>query len=86
MLQTAAGVSLVLACTKWDVLKDTGEPEGLRVLAHALRWLAHSNAAHLVYLEGLQPSGATGGVAYFANTFVLVSLGGVFCQSGAASC
>jgi hypothetical protein len=55
-----AGVSLVLACTKWDALKDTAEPEGLRVLGAALRWLAHSNTAHLVYLEGLQPR-ATGG-------------------------
>lgn len=57
-----AGVSLVLACTKLDTLKDTAEPEGLRVLGAALRWLAHSNTAHLVYMGGLQP-GATGGVS-----------------------
>lgn len=50
---------MVFACTKWDQLKDKADPEGLRVLAHALRWLAHSNAAHLLYLGGLQP-GATG--------------------------
>jgi hypothetical protein len=58
----------VLVCTKWDALKDTGEPEGLRVLAHALRWLAHSNTAHLVYLEGLQHAGATGGVGRWPCT------------------
>jgi hypothetical protein len=30
-----------------------------RLLAHALRWLAHSNTAHLVYLGGLHPAGPT---------------------------
>lgn len=49
----------MFACTKWDALKDTADPEALRVLAHSLRWLAHSNSAHLVYVGGLQP-GATG--------------------------
>jgi hypothetical protein len=49
----------VFACTKWDALKDRADPEGLRLLSYALRWLAHSNAAHLVYLGGLQPAGST---------------------------
>lgn len=55
----ATGVSLVFACTKWDVLRGKADPEGLRVLAAALRWVAHSSAGHLVYTGGLQP-GATG--------------------------
>ena len=50
---------MVLACTKWDVLRDKADPEALRVLSHTLRWLAHSNAAHLVFTGGLQ-LGATG--------------------------
>lgn len=57
--QCTAGVSLVCACTKWDVLKGKADPEGLRVLAAALRWVAHSSAGHLVFTGGLQP-GATG--------------------------
>jgi hypothetical protein len=53
-----AGVSIVLACTNWDALRNKADPEALRTLAHALRWLAHSNAAHLLYVGGLQPGAA----------------------------
>lgn len=56
----------MLACTKWDALKNNADPEALRVLSHALRWLAHSNAAHLLYVGGLQP-GAAGELTEFAR-------------------
>lgn len=56
-LVSCSGVSIVLAATKWDAFMDSTDPEGQKVMARTLRWLAHSNAAHLVYLGGLQPGG-----------------------------
>lgn len=55
---SCSGISIVLAATKWDSFMNSADPEVQRVLARSLRWLAHSNAAHLVYLGGLQPGGS----------------------------
>ena len=44
---SAAGVSVVFACTKSDVLKDSADPEGLQLLSHALRWTL------LIHLQAL---------------------------------
>ncbi|KAF8073133.1 SAMS2 [Scenedesmus sp. PABB004] len=52
-LVDCAGVSIVLACTKHDALRDAAEPETQRVLARALRWVAHAAGAHLLFLGGL---------------------------------
>lgn len=70
-LISCSGISIVLAGTKWDVFRDAVEAEGQRVLARCLRWLAHSNGAHLVYLGGL---GATSTAA--AASGATASLGG----------
>eukprot|EP00879_Flechtneria_rotunda_P006287 GHRR01006607.1.p1 GENE.GHRR01006607.1~~GHRR01006607.1.p1 ORF type:complete len:393 (+),score=130.27 GHRR01006607.1:184-1362(+) len=59
-LVDCTGVSLVLACTKWDVFRDAVDAEGQKVMARTLRWLAHSYAAHLMYLGGLQPGEGAG--------------------------
>ncbi|GBF99690.1 vacuolar transporter chaperone [Raphidocelis subcapitata] len=54
-----AGIPLVIAATKWDVF-STRDAEEQRVVAAALRCLAHAHGAHLVYLGGLQPGGGAG--------------------------
>lgn len=54
-----AGISLVIAATKWDALAGRDAQEQ-RLVAGTLRALAHAAGAHLVVLGGLQPGGGGG--------------------------
>jgi hypothetical protein len=82
-----AGISLVLAATKWDVWQQQ-EPEALKVMARALRCLAHRHGAHLVYLGGLQPGGGAGEIASELNGSArgVVPLAGSLQLAHVASC
>jgi len=50
-----SGISLVLAATKYDALSEM-DPEMKKVVARTLRFLAHANGAHLMYLSNLHAS------------------------------
>eukprot|EP00775_Hariotina_reticulata_P008097 gene8097-8290_t len=59
-LVDCCGVSLVLVATNWDQFRNVAEAEQQRVMARTLRWLAHINAAHLLYVGGLHLERMTG--------------------------
>lgn len=48
-----SGISLVLAATKYDAFRNH-DPEVKKVMARALRYVAHAHGAFLCYLGGLQ--------------------------------
>ncbi len=51
---------MVLAATKFDSFMNN-DAEQLRVMAQALRCIAHTHGAHLIMLGSLQPGSSGGG-------------------------
>jgi dynein light intermediate chain 2, cytosolic len=52
-----SGVSMVVVATKYDAFRDQ-DPECKKLMARALRFIAHAHGAHLVYVGGLNGSQA----------------------------
>lgn len=54
-----SGISIVIAATKFDMFKDE-DAEVKKVMARALRFIAHSHGANVMYLGGLHASSDIG--------------------------